>query len=107
MSRSGELRALVRLAVPIILSDLGWMSMWLIDTMMVGRMRTGTAVAIGAVSIGGIFFAMVSMVAGGVMMGLDPLVSRARGAGRPDEGYRWLLAALYVMAAAAPLLMGT
>jgi MATE family multidrug resistance protein len=43
---------MLRLAVPIVLSDLGWMSMGIVDTMMVGRITPGTATALGAVSIG-------------------------------------------------------
>ena len=56
MQFRGELRSLLRLAVPVVLSDLGWMLMGIVDTMMVGRIDRGTAAAIGAVSIGSIFF---------------------------------------------------
>jgi multidrug resistance protein, MATE family len=96
---------MLRLAVPVVLSDLGWMLMGIVDTMMVGRITPGTATAIGAVSIGSIFFYTVAMFGGGVMLGLDTLVSHAHGAKRRDECYRALLNALYLIVPLAPLLM--
>jgi MATE family multidrug resistance protein len=35
---SRELRAMVTLAVPVVLSELGWMAMGVVDTIMVGRL---------------------------------------------------------------------
>ena len=96
---------MLRLAVPVVLSDLGWMLMGIVDTMMVGRITPGTATAIGAVSIGSIFFYTVAMFGGGVMLGLDTLVSHAHGAKRRDECYRSLLNALYLIVPLAPILM--
>lgn len=107
MSLRQELAPLLRLAIPIVLSDLGWMSMGIVDTMMVGRIPVHTAIAIGAVSISSIFFYTVAMLGGGLMMGLDALVSHARGAGRPEEAHRSLLNALYLIVPLAPPLMGT
>src|SRR5436305_15207060 len=46
-----EVRPTVRLALPLVLAELGWMSMAIVDTMMVGRLRD-SAVAMGAVSLG-------------------------------------------------------
>jgi hypothetical protein len=92
-----ELRPMLRLALPVVLSDLGWMLMGIVDTMMVGRIIPGTAIAIGAVSIGSIFFYTVAMFGGGLMLGLDTLVSHAYGAGRRHECYRSLLSGLYLI----------
>lgn len=100
-----ELSPLLRLAVPIVLSDLGWMSMGIVDTMMVGRITPGTATAIGAVSIGSILFSMFSMTAAGLLLGLDTLVSHAFGAGRTDECRRSLVASMYLIAPVTPVLM--
>jgi MATE family multidrug resistance protein len=98
---------MLRLAVPIVLSDLGWMSMGIVDTMMVGRITPGTATAIGAVSIGSIFFQTLAMLVGGIMLGLDTLVSHAYGAGNREDCHRSLLHGLYLVVPSAPLLMGT
>jgi len=45
-----ELRPTLRLALPLILAEIGWMSMMIVDTMMVGRLPC-SAEAIGAVSV--------------------------------------------------------
>lgn len=101
-----ELSPLLRLAVPIVLSDLGWMSMGIVDTMMVGRITPGTATAIGAVSIGSILFSMFSWTGSGLLLGLDTLVSHSFGAGRTDDCRRSLLASIYLIAPVTPVLMG-
>lgn len=100
-----ELAPLLRLAVPIVLSDLGWMSMGVVDTMMVGRITPGTATAIGAVSIGSILFSMFSWTGSGLLLGLDTLVSHAFGAGRTDDCRRSLVASMYLIAPVTPVLM--
>src|SRR5581483_3370621 len=105
MSLRDELPPLLRLAVPIVLSDLGWMSMGIVDTMMVGRITPGTATAIGAVSIGSILFSMLSMTGAGLLLGLDTAVSHAFGAGRRDDCRRSLVASMYLIAPITPLLM--
>lgn len=96
---------MLRLAVPIVLSDLGWMSMGIVDTMMVGRIMPDTASAIGAVSIGSILFSTFAMTGAGLLLGLDTLVSQSFGAGRRDECHRSLLNSLYFMVPVTPLLM--
>jgi MATE family multidrug resistance protein len=73
-----ELRALVLLAVPVALSELGWMTMSVVDTAMVGRLN---AVAIGAVGLGSILFNTVVLFGFGLLLSMDPLVARSYGAG--------------------------
>src|SRR2546425_12004849 len=100
-----ELRPMLHLAIPIVLSDLGWMSMGIVDTMMVGRITPDTAIAIGAVSIGSIFFYTVAMLGGGLMLGIDTLISHAYGAGDREDCHRSLLSGLYLIVPLAPALM--
>jgi len=88
---------MLRLAIPIVLADLGWMSMGIVDTMMVGRIVPNTATAIGAVSIGSIAFGTVAWVGGGMMLGLDTMISQDFGAGRRQDCHRSLLAGLHLM----------
>ncbi len=83
----GELRPTLRLAVPVILAELGWMAMGVVDTIMVGPL--GPA-AIGAAGIGNslhIGFAVFGM---GLLLGLDTLVSQAYGARDLVLCRRWL-----------------
>jgi MATE family multidrug resistance protein len=73
-----ELRALVRLGVPIVASMAGSQVLGFVDAALVGRLD---AVSLAAVGIGnGIFFTL-SLVAMGIVLGMDPLVSQAIGAG--------------------------
>src|SRR3989440_8634775 len=73
----GELRELLRLAVPIAGAQAGIALMGLVDTAVVGRLG---AAALGAVGLAnGIFFA-VAVIGIGTVMGLDPLIAQAVGA---------------------------
>ena len=73
-----ELRATVSLAVPVVLVQLGFMSMGVVDTLMVGRL---SAEALAAVAIGNLYFFNVSIFGAGSLMALDPIVAQAVGAG--------------------------
>ncbi len=73
-----ELRALITLAVPVAISELGWMSMAVVDTGMVGRLN---AVAIGAVGLSSILYGTVVLFGFGLLLSMDPLVSQSYGAG--------------------------
>ena len=94
---------MTRLAVPIALSNLGWMTMAIVDTIMVGRV---SAEAIGAVSLGGVIFITVGSFGGGVMFGLDTLVAQAFGAGDLDDCRHSLLSGLYLGLPLSAALMG-
>jgi MATE family multidrug resistance protein len=76
------------LALPVVMAELGWMTMGLVDTLMVGRI---SAEAIGAVGIGTSLFMGVCIFAMGLLLGLDTLVSHAFGGGRVDDCHRWLV----------------
>ena len=78
---------MTRLAVPVVVAELGWIAMGLVDIAMVGRLGPE---AIGAVGVGSVLFFAVVVFGIGVLLGLDPLVAQAYGAGRLDECHRWL-----------------
>jgi MATE family multidrug resistance protein len=99
-----ELAPTLRLALPLVLAELGWMSMAIVDTMMVGRLPN-SAVAIGAVSLGGILVNVLAMFGWGLLVGLDTLVSQAFGAGQREDCHRSLLNGIYISLVLAPLLM--
>src|SRR5262245_14524978 len=82
-----EFGPMFRLAVPVVLAELGWMTMGVVDTLMVGPL--GPA-AIGAAGIGTSLFLGICIFAMGLNLGLDPLVSQAFGARRLDDCHRWL-----------------
>jgi MATE family multidrug resistance protein len=100
-----EARPMLALATPIVLAELGWMTMGIVDTMMVGR-QASSAVAIGAVSLGSILYYVVAIFGTGLMLGLDTLVSRSYGAGDLRDAHRSLVNGVYLSLALAPVLMG-
>src|SRR4051812_50208173 len=77
-----ELRELLRLAVPIAAAQAGIALMGVVDTAVVGRLG---AAALGAVGLAnGVFFAFGIAGLGGVI-GVDPLLPPAFGAGGPPR----------------------
>ena len=102
--RSGirtELRPMVRLAVPVVLAEIGWTMMGLVDTLMVGPL--GPA-AIGAVGLGSIVFLAIGIFGMGLLLGLDTLVAQSFGAGRADQCDYWLRQGVYLaLLAVVPL----
>jgi MATE family multidrug resistance protein len=82
-----EFAPMFSLAIPVVFAELGWMTMGLVDTLMVGPIGPE---AIGAVGIGSSLFMGVCIFAMGLLLGLDTLVSQAFGAGRLDECHKWL-----------------
>jgi len=99
-----EVRPMVVLAAPIVLAELGWMAMGVVDTMMVGR-QAESAVAIGAVSLGSIVYYVVAIFGTGLMLGLDTLVSHSYGAGDLEDAHRSLVNGIYLSLGIAPVLM--
>jgi MATE family multidrug resistance protein len=82
-----ELGTLVGLAGPVVLAEIGWMSMGIVDTLMVSPLGPQ---AIGAVGVGSGIFLAIGILGMGILFGLDTLVSQAYGARRLDECHRWL-----------------
>jgi MATE family multidrug resistance protein len=72
-----DLRALLRLALPLVAVQVGQMSMGVVDTIMVGRV-SGNAMA--AAALGNIYSFGLVLLGMGVLLILDPLISQAVGA---------------------------
>ncbi len=101
---SQEFRPMLRMALPLALTELGWLAMAFTDTVMVGRLPD-SATAIGAVSLGSTLFYTIGVFGSGIMLGMDTLVAQAYGAGRLDECHRTMWNALYFVFALTPVLM--
>lgn len=67
-----------RLALPVIVVQVGIMLMGVVDTVMVGRV---SAAALASVAIGNLYFFVLSMFGLGTLLALDPVISQALGAG--------------------------
>ncbi len=84
---------MIALAVPVVLSELGWMAQGIVDTIMVGKL--GPA-AIGAVALGNAVYYTPSIAAIGLVLGLDTLVSQAYGRRDHEACHHWLAQGVYL-----------
>src|SRR5262245_36972347 len=90
------------IAIPVILAELGWMAMGVVDTIMVGRLGPEAIAASGISNSLQIAFAIFGM---GLLLGLDTLVPQAFGARRIDECNRWFWHGVALTGMIAPILM--
>lgn len=84
-----ELRPMLALALPLIAAEIGWMSMGIVDTVMVGHMP-GAAVAMSSVALAQILYNTLAFGVGGILLGLDTVLSQSHGAGELHQANRWL-----------------
>ena len=75
-SRS-ELRATIKLALPVVLVQIGMMFMGVVDTVMVGHV---SATVLAAVALGNLYFFNAIVLSNGTLMALDPVIAQAVGA---------------------------
>ncbi len=73
-----ELRGVARLALPVVVTQMGMMLMGTVDAMMLGRVSEH---ALAAGALGNVITFGMMIFAMGMLMALDPLVSQAYGAG--------------------------
>src|SRR6202522_1786114 len=100
MSIRSQIRPVLTLAIPLILAELGWMTMGIVDTIMVGHMAT-PALAISAAALGQVLYNTIAFGIAGVLLGLDTYLSQSHGAGELDDANRWLLHGLILAAGLA------
>jgi multidrug resistance protein, MATE family len=77
---------MLRIAVPVVMAELGWMAMGVVDTIMVGGLGPEAISAAGVGNSMHIAFAIFGMA---IMLGLDTLVSQAYGARDIRDCHRW------------------
>ena len=82
---------MLRLAWPVVLAELGWITMGIVDTKIVGPL--GPA-AIGAVGTGSTMFFAVMVLGMGTLFALDTFVAQSFGANLIADCHRWLFAGL-------------
>ena len=100
----GEVRLTLRLALPLAFAEIGWMSMGIVDTIMVGRLPN-SAVAIGATGLGQSLYHSLAIFCGGLLLGLDTFVAQAFGREDLEDARLSLLNGLVLACALAPVLM--
>ena len=99
-----EFRPTIRLALPLVIAEVGWMTMGIVDTIMVGRLPN-SAVAIGATGLGQSLYNSVVIFGGGLLLGMDTLVSHAYGREDHRDARQWLVNGLYIAFLLTPILM--
>jgi multidrug resistance protein, MATE family len=72
-----DLKELSRLALPVVVVQVGLMTMGVVDTIMVGRV---SATDLAAVAVGNLYFFGAAVFGMGLLFALDPVVSQAVGA---------------------------
>jgi MATE family multidrug resistance protein len=99
-----EFRPMLALAWPVVVTELGWMFMGIVDTIMVGRLGPE---AIGAVGLGSVVYVALAVFGMGLLLGLDTFVSQAFGARSIVDCHRWLLHGAYLaLFLSGPIMIG-
>jgi MATE family multidrug resistance protein len=99
-----DFRLTLRLALPLIFAEVGWMSMGIVDTVMVGRLAN-SAVAIGATGLGQSLYNSIAIFGGGLLLGMDTFVAQAFGREDLDDARHSLFNGLILAFALTPILM--
>lgn len=87
MSLVTELKPMLRLALPVVVAELGWMTMGMADMLMVGPLGPSAIAAVGIGTALHMGFAIFGM---GLLLGLDTFVSQAFGRHDMAECHAWL-----------------
>jgi len=99
-----EFRPTLRLALPLVFAEIGWMSMGVVDTIMVGRLPN-SAIAIGATGLGQSLYHSVAIFGGGLLLGLDTFVAQAHGRDDIQDARYSLLNGCFLALVLTPILM--
>ena len=103
-SYPAEIKAVSRLGVPLAFGELGWMSTYIVDAIMIGRLPH-SALAIGASSLGNtIYYAIVFFMIY-LLNGLETYVSQAAGRGNRTECVVMLMQAMWIVLIGTPVVM--
>jgi len=99
-----DFRLTLRLALPLIVAEVGWMSMGVVDTIMVGRLPN-SAIAIGATGLGQSLYHVVAIFGSGLLLGMDTFVSHAYGREDLHDARSTLMNGLVLALTFTPVLM--
>ena len=100
-----ELIYTLRLGGPLALGELGWMSTYIVDALMLGRIHSPLAIA--ASSLGNTIFYAIVFCAIYLMNGLETLTAQAYGRGDTKECLRLLGQSIWFVVVGTPLVMAS
>ncbi len=78
---------MLSLAIPVVVAEVGWVAMQIVDIEMVGQLGPAS---IGAVGVGSALFFASAVIGMGLLLGLDTVVAQAFGAGQIPDCRAWL-----------------
>jgi MATE family multidrug resistance protein len=104
MSIRREIRPMLHLALPLVAAEIGWMVMGIVDTIMVGHLPD-SAISLGAAALGQVMYHTLAFGIGGILLGLDTVLSQAFGGKRIDDANRSLQHGLALGAVLCAILM--
>ena len=99
-----ELKLTARLGAPLALGELGWMSTYIVDAIMIGRMPHA-ALSISASSLGNTIYYALVFCAIGMLRGLETMVAQAYGRNDGRECLRSLAQSLWFVILGTPAVM--
>ena len=99
-----EFRPTLRLALPLVFAELGWMAMGIVDTIMVGRLPN-SAVAIGATGLGQSLYHSIAIFGAGLLLGMDTFVAQAHGRDDIRDARHSLVNGVFLALLLTPILM--
>jgi len=94
--RRSDIEAMVRLAIPVVVVQVGMMLFGVVDTMVVGRLSSQ---ALASVALGHVAVITISSFGIGVLLGIDPLLNQALGA-RDRNAFRRSVQRGFILSAA-------
>ncbi len=99
-----ELRFTTLLSAPLALGELGWMSTYIVDALMVGRLPN-SPLAISASSLGNTIFYAIVFCAIYLLNGLETLIAQAFGRGEEQECAYLLAQSFWIAVISTPIVM--
>ncbi len=99
-----ELKNTARLGAPLALGELGWMSTYIVDALMIGRMPH-SAISIAASSLGNTIFYALAFCAVYLLSGIDTLVAQHFGRGEDRECAQTLAQGMWLVLLGIPFVM--
>ena len=99
-----ELPLMIRIAAPLALAEVGWMSMGLVDTVMVGHLPDA-AVPLSAAALAQVLYNTLAFGIGGILLALDAKIAQAHGAEDYPAANRWFFQGVLLATAIGLLLM--
>ncbi len=100
-----EVRYTLRLGIPLALGELGWMSTYIVDALMIGHLAN-SALAISASSLGNSIFYAIAFFAIYLMNGLETLIAQAYGQQHQDNCVRLLAQSIWFVVLGTPVVLG-